>query len=67
MKKSPEFCYLMKWDMFFQGATFIFSPNVPGATLIPESRVSQKIKSLKNFNFEPMLELNSCSHKTSRI
>ena len=35
----------MKWDIFFQGAMFIFLPNVPGAmfiqgaTLIPESRV----------------------------
>ena len=35
----------MKWDMFFQGATFNVFPNIPGATfiqgatLIPESRV----------------------------
>ena len=26
-KKSPKFCYLMKWDMFFQGATFIVIPK----------------------------------------
>ena len=26
-KKSLKFCYLMKWDMFFQGATFIVFPK----------------------------------------
>ena len=26
-KKSPKFCYLMKWDMFIQGAMFIVFPK----------------------------------------
>ena len=38
-KKIQNFCHLIKWGYFIQGATFIVFalPNVSGAMFIPEA------------------------------